>query len=283
MFPKIINNEQYEFWNKGIGQKWVNEDSAMNERFTVLTNEFFKRTKINKNEKVLDIGCGGGITSYEASKLVGNNGYVLGADISQILLDLAEKNYSNIQNLEFKYCDVQNYEFKKNVFNKVISRFGVMFFENPIDAFKNIHNSIEDGGSLHFMCWTNVMENEFFTASANIIIKFLNKDFPAVTRAPGPFAFSEEEYIKQILIETDFRNIKVEKFYSEISTNDPPTKDGNLLFNIGLAGRLLSEENLSEEKLSIIKNEIIEMSQKRQKNGKISYKACLNYVSADKK
>ena len=60
------------------------------------------------------------------------DGYVLGADISEILLNLAKKNFSNIKNLEFKYCDVQNYNFEKNFFNKVISRFGVMFFETRL-------------------------------------------------------------------------------------------------------------------------------------------------------
>jgi ubiquinone/menaquinone biosynthesis C-methylase UbiE len=282
MPENIINDEQYEYWNKGIGQKWVKEDNSLNERFAILTKEFFSRANINKNEKVLDIGCGGGITSFEASKLVGKDGYVLGADISEILLDLAKKNYSNIENLEFKYCDVQNYKFKKNIFSKVISRFGVMFFENPIVAFKNIYNSIQDGGSLHFVCWTNVLENEFFTAAANIIIKHLNKEFPQVTRAPGPFAFSEKKYVKQILNASGFKNIKVDKIYTSISTNDDSKKDGELLFNIGLAGRLLAEENLSEEELSKIKNKIIEMAQKRQIDGKINYKACLNFVSATK-
>ena len=282
MDSKIINDEQYEFWNKGIGQKWVNEDDSMNERFTILTKELFSRAKINKNDRILDIGCGGGITSFEASKSVGANGYVIGADISEILLDLAKRKYSNIKNLEFKYCDVQNYDFEKKMFNKVISRFGVMFFQNPIEAFKKINDSIQDGGTLNFVCWTNVMENEFFTAAANIIIKYLNKDFPEVTRAPGPFAFSEEEYIKKNLKAAAFKNIRVEKVYSLITTNDTASKDGELLFNIGLAGRLLSEENLSEEKLSIIRDEIIEMCQKRQENGKITYKACLNYVSATK-
>ena len=282
MPENIINDEQYEYWNKGIGQKWVKEDNSLNERFAILTKEFFSRANINKNEKVLDIGCGGGITSFEASKLVGKDGYVLGADISEILLDLAKKNYSNIENLEFKYCDVQNYKFKKNIFSKVISRFGVMFFENPIVAFKNIYNSIQDGGSLHFVCWTNVLENEFFTAAANIIIKHLNKEFPQVTRAPGPFAFSEKKYVKQILNASGFKNIKVDKIYTSISTYDDPKKDGELLFNIGLAGRLLAEENLSEEELSKIKNKIIEMAQKRQIDGKINYKACLNFVSATK-
>ena len=282
MLPNIINDEQYEYWNKGIGQKWVKEDNSLNERFAILTKEFFSRANINKNEKVLDIGCGGGITSFEASKLVGKDGYVLGADISEILLDLAKKNYSNIENLEFKYCDVQNYKFKKNIFSKVISRFGVMFFENPIVAFRNIYNSIQDGGSLHFVCWTNVLENEFFTAAANIIIKHLNKEFPQVTRAPGPFAFSEKKYVKQILNASGFKNIKVDKIYTSISTYDDSKKDGELLFNIGLAGRLLAEENLSEEELSKIKNKIIEMAQKRQIDGKINYKACLNFVSATK-
>ena len=282
MPENIINDEQYEYWNKGIGQKWVKEDNSLNERFAILTKEFFSRANINKNEKVLDIGCGGGITSFEASKLVGKDGYVLGADISEILLDLAKKNYSNIENLEFKYCDVQNYKFKKNIFSKVISRFGVMFFENPIVAFRNIYNSIQDGGSLHFVCWTNVLENEFFTAAANIIIKHLNKEFPQVTRAPGPFAFSEKKYVKQILNASGFKNIKVDKVYTSLSTNDDAEKDGDLLFNIGLAGRLLAEENLSEEELSKIKNKIIEMAQKRQIDGKINYKACLNFVSATK-
>ena len=282
MSLKIVNDDQHEFWNKGIGQKWVKEDNSMNERFTILTKEFFKRAKIEKGDKVLDIGCGSGITSFETSKILGNDGYVLGADISKILLDLAEKNYSNIKNLEFKYCDVQNYEFEKNSFSKVISRFGVMFFENPIKAFKNINNAIQEGGSLHFVCWTNVMENEFFTAAANIIIRHLDRGFPELTRAPGPFAFSEKKYVKEILNAAGFENIKVEKVYSLISTNDSAEKDGNLLFNIGLAGRLLSEENLSEEELAKIKEKIIEMSQNRKVDGIINYKACLNFVSATK-
>ena len=93
MPPKIINSEQYNYWNSGIGQKWVKEDNSLNERFAILTKEFFSRASINKNDKVLDIGCGGGITSFEASKIVGKYGYVLGADISKILLDLAKKKF----------------------------------------------------------------------------------------------------------------------------------------------------------------------------------------------
>ena len=282
MKHKIVNDEQFEFWNEGIGRKWVEEDDSMNERLSILTKELFLRSNIKRDDKILDIGCGGGQTTFDASEMVGENGYVVGADISKILLDLAETKYANTKNLEFKYCDVQNYEFKVNSFSKVISRFGVMFFENPIEAFKNIYNSIQEGGSLNFVCWTNVMENEFFTDPTNIIIKHINKEFPEITRAPGPLAFSEADYVKEILMSSKFKNVKVEKVYSSISTNDSAEKDGALLLKLGLGGRLLADANLSKKELSIIRDEMVEISQKRQKDGKITYKACLNYVSATK-
>ena len=282
MTHKIVNDEQFEFWNEGIGQWWVDEDESMNERLSILTEELFLKSNIKKDDKVLDIGCGGGQTTFEVSEMVGENGYVIGADISKILLDLAKSKYANTKNLEFKLCDVQNYEFRENSFNKVISRFGVMFFENPIEAFKNIYNSLQEGGSLNFVCWTNVMENEFFTDPTNIIIRHLNKDFPEITRSPGPLAFSEEKYINEILSNSGFKNIKVEKVYSLITTNDSPEKNGELLLSIGLGGRLLADANLSKKELSVIRDEMVEISQKRQKNGKITYKACLNYVSATK-
>tara|TARA_X000001036_G_scaffold312832_1_gene291382 strand:- start:134 stop:514 length:381 start_codon:yes stop_codon:yes gene_type:complete len=126
------------------------------------------------------------------------------------------------------------------------------------------------------------MENEFFTDPTNIIIRHLNKDFPEITRSPGPLAFSEEKYINEILSNSGFKNIKVEKVYSLITTNDSPEKNGELLLSIGLGGRLLADANLSKKELSVIRDEMVEISQKRQKNGKITYKACLNYVSATK-
>ena len=282
MSHKIANDEQFEFWNEDIGRKWVEEDDSMNERLSILTKELFLRSNIARNDKILDIGCGGGQTSFEASKLVGKNGYVVGADISKILLDLAISKYSNTKNLEFKYCDVQNYEFRENSFNKVISRFGVMFFENPIEAFRNIYNSIQEGGSLNFVCWSDVIENEFFTDPTNIIIKHLNKDFPEISRAPGPLAFSEKDYINEILISSNFKNVRIDKVYSSISTKDSAEKDGELLLKLGLGGRLLADANLSKKELSQIKDEMIDISKKRQKNGKITYKACLNYVTAIK-
>jgi len=157
-----------------------------------------------------------------------------------------------------------------------------MFFKNPIHAFQNINKSIKIGGSLNFVCWTNLMENEFHTAATNIILRHINKEYPKLTRDPGPFAFNDKEYIEEILNNSGFKNIKVEETYTSISTQDTFKKDAELLLNLGMGARLLAEEDLSDDKLLSIRKEIEAMSKKRQKNGKISYKACLNYVSATK-
>ena len=157
-----------------------------------------------------------------------------------------------------------------------------MFFKNPIDAFLNINQSIKIGGSLNFVCWTNMMENEFHTAATNIILKHIKKEYPKLTRDPGPFAFNDNGYIQEILNSSGFKNIKVEKVYTSISTQDTVEKDAELFLNLGMGARLLVEEDLSEDKLSVIKNEIKAMCKNRQNNGEISYKACLNYVSATK-
>ena len=71
--------------------------------------------------------------------LVGSSGYVMGAHISETLLNFARSKFSKTNNLEFNLCDVQTFKFNPNNFDKVISRFGVMFFENPVEAFQNIY------------------------------------------------------------------------------------------------------------------------------------------------
>ena len=282
MKQKIINVEQSEYWNEKSGPKWVKNEDALNERLSILTNELFLRAKLKESDKVLDIGCGGGDTTFRVSKLLGDGGHVVGADISHTLLNHAKSKFSNIDAMKFVHCDAQNYSFDENYFDKVISRFGVMFFKNPSEAFKNILGSMRTNGSLNFVCWTNMLENEFITEGMNIITKYTQKVLPEITKDPGPFAFSDREYVNEVLKSAGFKNINIDKVYTSISTKDSAEQDAELLMGIGPRARILSEENLSSEKMSMIKNEIIQLCEKRQTGKEITYKACLNYVSATK-
>ena len=127
-----------------------------------------------------------------------------------------------------------------------------------------------------------MMENEFITEGMDVITKYTQKVLPEVTKDPGPFAFSDREYVKEVLKSAGFKNINIDKVYTSISTKDSTEKDAELLMGIGPRARILSEGNLSNEKMSMIKNEITQLCEKRKMGKEISYKACLNYVSATK-
>ena len=282
MTQKIINVEQSEYWNEKSGPKWVKNENALNERLAILTDELISRANIEASDKVLDIGCGGGDTTFRVSKLLADGGNVVGADISHTLLNHAKSKFSNIDAMKFVHCDAQNHSFDENYFDKVISRFGVMFFENPSEAFKNIQCSLRTNGSLNFVCWTSLVENDFLTEGMHIITKYTQKVLPEVTKDPGPFAFSDPEYVKEVLRFAGFKNIKIDKVYTSIATKDSPEHDAEILMEIGPRAKILSEEKVPSEQMSVIKNEIMQLCKKRQVGEEITYRACLNYVSATK-
>jgi len=276
----IVNIEQFEYWNEKSGPKWAKLDDSMNERFSILTEELFSRADINENDRVLDIGCGGGQTSFKASQLVGYSGQVLGADISETLLSLARSKFSNTSNLDFSLCDAQNHEFQSNEFDKIISRFGVMFFEDPVEAFRNIYRSLKVNGSLNFVCWSDMIENEFFTEGADIITNHTQINLPPLTREPGPFAFREKSYIEEILSLSGFKNIKIDKVKTTILTKDSAEQAAEILMNIGPRAKMLSQASLSDEAMHKIREQIEELCKTRLNSGEISYAACLNFASA---
>ena len=276
----IVNIEQFEYWNEKSGPKWVKLDDSMNERFSILTEELFSRANINENDRVLDIGCGGGQTSFQASQLVGYSGQVLGADISEALLNLARSKFSNTGNLDFSLCDAQNHKFQNNEFDKIISRFGVMFFEDPVEAFRNIYRSLKVNGSLNFVCWSDMIENEFLMEGADIITKHTQINLPPLTREPGPFAFREKSYIEEILSLSGFKNIKIDKVKTTILTKDSVEQAAEILMNIGPRAKMLSQASLSDEAMHKIREQIEELCKTRLNSGEISYAACLNFASA---
>ncbi len=276
----IVNIEQFEYWNEKSGPKWVKLDDSMNERFSILTEELFSRADINENDRVLDIGCGGGQTSFQASQLVGYSGQVVGADISEALLSLARSKFSNTGNLDFSLCDAQNHKFQSKEFDKIISRFGIMFFENPVEAFRNIYRSLKVNGSLNFVCWSDMIENEFLMEGADIITKHTQINLPPLTREPGPFAFSEKSYIEEILSLSGFKNIKIDKVKTTILTKDSVEQAAEILMNIGPRAKMLSQAGLGDEAMHKIREKIEELCKARQNGGEISYAACLNFASA---
>ena len=207
------NASQREFWNGETGKNWVTHDALMETMLQPLGEVVIDTLAPIEGERVLDIGCGCGHTSLSLAHRVGAEGAITGIDISAPMLTvartLAENRAEPSATIEFVQADAQTHDIQPDSFDAVFSRFGVMFFEDPVAAFSNIRNALRPSGRLGFCCWQPRAVNPFMTLPAMAALELLPAPPEMPPRTPGPFAFEESEYIERILTQSGFNGISV--------------------------------------------------------------------------
>ncbi len=210
------NIKQKQFWSGAGGDVWVDKQREMDIMLNPLGERAIQGLDLSGERKILDIGCGCGATTLEIAKAV-TQGEVIGVDISESMLERATKTASDmmLNNTSFQVKDVQVDEMPRSYFDIAFSRFGVMFFEDPFEAFKNINHSLKDNGQLSFVCWQHASLNPWQSLSIQVIKEFLDLPAPA-PKSPGPFAFEDKSYINEILTESGFRDIQIKDNQEDI-------------------------------------------------------------------
>ena len=210
-----INLKQKEFWSGSGGDVWVNKQSEMDIMLNPLGTKAISKLDLSKATKIIDIGCGCGATTLEIAKQLGE-GEIIGVDISKPMLARAAKNASDqsLSNANFQVLDVQVDDMPSD-FDIAFSRFGVMFFEDPYQAFSNIYKSLKENGQLSFVCWQNPPLNPWQSLSLQVIKEYLDLPSPP-PKSPGPFAFEDKNYISDILNQSNFKDIEIEDNQEDI-------------------------------------------------------------------
>ena len=133
-----VNAAQIEHWNGPAGETWVRLQARLDAQLAALGRLAMDRAAIRPGEAVLDVGCGTGETTLELSRRVGEGGKVLGVDVSRAMLSLARRRLeaSGFSQTRFEEGDAQTHDFARGGFDLVFSRFGIMFFADPVAAFK---------------------------------------------------------------------------------------------------------------------------------------------------
>ncbi len=209
-----VNVDQKKFWNESKGKSWVELQPKIDSLLKPIGEAALSKLNPIEGEKIAELGCGTGTMSFLISKKIGKSGLVQGFDISEPMLDYAEKRRinSNLVNIKYTLADLQTYEFKENSFDALFSRFGVMFFDNPVVAFSNLRRSLKRGGRFIFACWAERLENDWIELPTEIASRFLELPPTPPEKTPGPFAFEDKEYVISILNEAGWKNVSFENF-----------------------------------------------------------------------
>jgi ubiquinone/menaquinone biosynthesis C-methylase UbiE len=207
------NKQQAALWNDGSGKAWVEMQPVLDRVLAPFEPLVVDAGYPGEGGNVLDIGCGAGATTLAMARRVGTSGRCMGLDISQPLVALATERAraESLTNAAFVAGDAQAYPFDPGQFDSVVSRFGVMFFDDPVAAFANMRRAIRRGGKLAFVAWRSPAENDFMTAAARAVVTFLPPTPQPDPVAPGQFAFADGARVKRILQESGWTSIKVEQ------------------------------------------------------------------------
>jgi len=232
------NADQKKFWDGPTGQKWVEHQADMDRNLTDANAGVLRLAAAKPGERVLDIGCGAGQTSYLLAAAVGPGGHVTGVDISSPLLGAARSHAP--KNAEFIHADAAFHSFKPE-YDLIFSRFGVMFFDDPAEAFTNIHKAAKPGARLAFVCWRPVPENQWVIAPAMAAQPFLPPSPPPDPLAPGPFAFADPKRVEAILTKAGFKNLKIEKLDGHMHLGNSAAEAAYQMTQIGPLSRALNE------------------------------------------
>ena len=245
MEPSVVapsNEEAVEAWNGPLFERFV----AFRELLTTGLGAHGERALAmyppSPGERALDVGCGFGDTAQRLAELVGPEGEVVGIDASERFIDVArqEAAEAGATNTSFLVGDVQVTDFGRP-FDYAFSRFGTMFFANPVAALRNVRVALAPGGRLSMVVWRRKLDNDWMHRAELIVKGFLerNDESDEPTCGPGPFSMADADTTSSILVSAGFEDVSLTRSDIEIKIGDDVEAAMDLVTALGPAGEVI--------------------------------------------
>lgn len=274
------NRDQQEFWTDIAGPKWAAHQTAMDTLMQSVLDGVIIRAALTPGAQVLDIGCGTGASVIAAAERVTISGHVTGADISSRLLEVARtrtKDHSNITLIE---ADAATHPFEEARFDQLISRFGVMFFNEPVVAFQNMRKALKSHAKLDFAAWGEIRENPFFTFAAQAARDVLGPMPKSDPDAPGPFAFRDPDRVRGILSDAGFAHVHIDVADIHLTPAGPLSRFAEHMCDIGPAEAALKHFEAGPQQRADVEARLAEIFAPFETDGDLRVPARINFVSA---
>jgi len=255
---RIANTAQHEYWNTVGGPRWIGLAGVVERRNFVFNDILLERSAVASDERVLEIGCGTGATTIPLAEAVGPRGRVVGVDISEPMLAGARQRLaeSGLGNISLVQADAQVHHLEAGHFDLIVSRFGVMFFADPVAAFSNLLPAARPGGRLCFVCWGPLEENRHWMIPYEVALRRLGPPASTPPHAPGPLAFSDRDYLRSILERAGFAEIVIDRETPDI-IGSTPEEEAEYACVMGPPARLIDEKKPDDTVRETIKREMV--------------------------
>ncbi|WP_440533660.1 class I SAM-dependent methyltransferase [Variovorax sp. YR566] len=204
-------DEQARLWNGSAGRAWVDTQATLDRLFQPFEDLLVEAASTRPGSRVLDVGCGTGSTTLAFARLHGAEGGCVGIDISEPMIAVARSRAEREGSpASFICANAQTHAFEPASFDSIMSRFGVMFFDDPVRAFANLRTAARDNAELRLIAWRSAAENPFMTTAERAAAPLLPNLPARRPDAPGQFAFGDKRRVHAILEESGWADIDIQ-------------------------------------------------------------------------
>lgn len=202
--PTVFNEAQRTRWNGSDGEFWMREQKRMDRTLAPVLGPLLEFAAPRAGSTVIDVGCGCGATTVEFARAVGPSGRVIGIDVSVPMLGRARE---RLREFDYATClegDAAEIPLRDLEAELIVSRFGVMFFGDPVAAFANLRSALVPGGRMRFACWRPIDENPWLRIPLHAVYEHVERLPRPEPGEPGPFSMAEPERVARILTAAGF-------------------------------------------------------------------------------
>lgn len=245
------DSEFVQFWNEVLAPKFTRFRHVLVGGLTYHSEAVFPKLPVKAGDRALDVGCGWGDTAMKLARLVGPQGEVIGIDCCDAFLadTQADLEETELRNVSFMRGDAE-VALPEGEFDFVFSRFGTMFFANPVAGLRNMRRALRPGGRMVHIVWRAPADNPWLSMAKDVVLRFLpppGED--ARTCGPGPFSMSNEETVRKMMEIAGYADIAFERVDAPVRVGDDVHDAIAFQLAIGPAGEVFREAgDLAEAK-----------------------------------